>query len=74
LSSLTATDVLINVGYSVAGAVVYALGALAIRRAAERRGAYTGVWRGEILDANGAVEKVDSYTFRHSGEIVQGEI
>jgi hypothetical protein len=74
LSVLTATEVLVNVGYSVAGAIVYAGAVRMHRRWAERKGAYTGHWRAELLDAQGAVEKVDRYTFRHSGEIVQGEI
>lgn len=71
---MNALTAIVNVGYSVAGAIIYAGCSWAVRRWVERRGGYTGEWHAEILDAQGTVQKVDRYVFRHSGEIIQGEI
>lgn len=72
--AITAFDVLVNVGYSLAGAIVYAVGSAALRRRAERRGAYAGLWKGEIRGPDGTVVKVDQYAFRNVADVIEGDI
>lgn len=68
------TALVINIASGLTGAILYAIGRWLFNYRSEYIGAYTGIWRGEIIDQSGAVEKEDEYHFRHRGELVQGDI
>lgn len=69
-----AIDVLTNIGYIVGGFTFNSIATAVIKRRTEKRGAYTGKWRGEIANTSGVPEKIDLHDFKNRGDLVEGEI